>query len=81
MGQKELLINGIDALRYVKDLSKKEHFAIEEKELALKYVNEDDVTDSDDSGIDEDALGLARGLQMNEKTLALNKIHPVKYAK
>jgi hypothetical protein len=42
-------------------------------------INEDDATDSDD--LDENAFEIAKKLELNEKNLALNKIHPVKFAK
>ena len=44
-------------------------------------INEDDVTDSDDDEMDENAFNIANTLKLNEKNLALNKIHPVKFAK
>ena len=44
-------------------------------------INEDDVTDSDDDEMDENTFNIANALKLNEKNLALNKIHPVKFAK
>ena len=46
-----------------------------------KIINDDDITDSDDSSLDEETMNIARNLGLNEKQLAFNNINPVKFFK
>jgi len=46
-----------------------------------RQINDDGQTDSDDDSIDDDAMNIARRLQLNEKQLAFNEINPVKFMK
>lgn len=90
LNEKQLAFNSINPVRFLKDETQKDapleeqYIKFDEKhidKLLANKINEENLTDSDDSSVDEYAHNLAKKLNLNEKQLAANQINPLKFLK
>lgn len=90
LNEKQLAFNKINPVKFLRDQTRKDaplqeqYKKFDEKnvdKILAKKINEQYITDSDDSSIDEQAYDLVKKLNLNEKQLVANQINPLKYLK